>query len=1155
MADDRPSGRRDDLPDASPIRLNNREAAIDEELSRIDPALAGLFREGVVLQRRVMQPGVKFMLGHILREITLGVVRRMAEESGQILSTEEIVHFAAQRESNRQSIARLLHLPLDHPVVDDWFGFQSSLHAFDHYSFPGPPPETVADAFELLKRYMFGRLGPYYDTRAELDDLLGINAPGAGHLKRLTQLLFRPAQRRYFFETLKQPGWCQPLLDGRFLPNAPAAVPVEGGVQPRPWPEGEYLRAAAPAVPDIVTEAIRRIPNDLDNPLVWHTVAEVATTLSPSQTSQVGRKLLKVARHPGLGRFFTPEPLIDLIVTLANGGDARLARDFCAALLQTVRPDPTRSGNGDEVLWKPLRWLLRRISLLDWEHFLERAVPALEKADGVGALTVLMRTLRRAVDVATTEGRRESSNYWCERLDRPRDPHDDDVRELLALAAAGVAIRLVERGEDDALAVWGSLEPYIALEIGQRLRLLVLARGGHYFQHAVSEFVASETALEPPFGAAETAAVLRQQFQYASAESRAQFVAAIHSGPADRRLDSLTEVFGKSTDRNAIVAEWQRQRLRWFHQNIPNELRTLAAQLGVRAEIPSIKQQALDEIGHHADFRAGSWGHSPSPRTAEELSALAPADIAAFLSSWSPDASAVPLEIPGMEGLEETLTEFAARHPVAAIAVIRTLLRTNPDRPRYLPALLGGLRKSGSSSVTVERVRVVGDVLDAAHSGSLRSRDDGAVTLSTEWRWAATESVDSLKEVARSNVLGADAAETVWQTATRAVVSTFAWVFPDPDEREYEDFEDVLTDSLNHFAGRATEAVLEVALWHYRALAGEADKIASPTAAAVREVATARVRPYLVPILDFLLNRRGRACTTALTQIGQYLPQLHLLARDWLLSHLNDLMDGGALRPLEKPVWGAYVTRARLYRDVFADLRPWYVAAAQAASLIPAAKRGFSPTEHLASHVTQAMIAGYVNIGDADALLELTFGRVAIKDRAHAYWELFRAWSDDADRLQGRPTERVILFWRWRLEVLAHSKSDGHDVEEEAIGLTALLAAPGLPSDISLELGERTVGLARGHIRLETAIWNRLSELSLIDIDSAFRVAHLVVRGTLTARWALLTVDVAGPVLGRALGHGSRATQDAARRLINELGERGYTDFGPLLSRGTGADA
>jgi hypothetical protein len=409
--------------------------------------------------------------------------------------------------------------------------------------------------------------------------------------------------------------------------------------------------------------------------------------------------------------------------------------------------------------------------------------------------------------------------------------------------------------------------------------------------------------------------------------------------------------------------------------------------------------------------------------------------------------------------------------------------------------------------------------------------------------------VDLLTEVARSNALTADEAETVWHTATAVVLSTFAWIFPDPDEREYNDFEDVLTDSLNHFAGRATEAVVEVALWEYRALAGEADKTASPTAVAVREVAAARVRPRFVPVLEFLLRRQGRAAITALTQIGQYLPQLHLLARDWLLAHLNELMEGGALRPLEKPVWSAYVTRARLYRDVFADLRPWYVAAAQAASIIPPAKRGFSPTEHLASHVTQAMIAGYVEVGDPDALLEQTFDRVPISDRAHAYWELFRAWTDDADRLQGRPTERLIMFWRWRLQVLEQSISDRAEVEEEAIGLTALLAASGLPPDAALELGERTIRLAGGHVRLETAIWERLAELSAIDVDSAFRLADLVAKGTLSERWGLLTMKMLGPVLRRALADGTPSTQTEARRLINELGERGHTEFGPLLSR------
>jgi hypothetical protein len=90
--------------------------------------------------------------------------------------------------------------------------------------------------------------------------------------------------------------------------------------------------------------------------------------------------------------------------------------------------------------------------------------------------------------------------------------------------------------------------------------------------------------------------------------------------------------------------------------------------------------------------------------------------------------------------------------------------------------------------------------------------------------------------------------------------------------------------------------------------------------------------------------------------------------------------------------------------------------------------------------------------------------------------------------------------------------------------LMALLGATGLPSEIALELGERTVRLARGHIRLETAIGKRLGELSAIDIDAAFRLAERVVRGTLTERWAFLTFEMRGPVLPRVLGNGTPAT-------------------------------
>jgi len=62
-------------------RLSPNEQAIAAELRRLDPNLAGLFERGLALADEIDEPGVRYLVAHIGREVSRAVVAILTGET------------------------------------------------------------------------------------------------------------------------------------------------------------------------------------------------------------------------------------------------------------------------------------------------------------------------------------------------------------------------------------------------------------------------------------------------------------------------------------------------------------------------------------------------------------------------------------------------------------------------------------------------------------------------------------------------------------------------------------------------------------------------------------------------------------------------------------------------------------------------------------------------------------------------------------------------------------------------------------------------------------------------------------------------------------------------------------------------------------------
>src|SRR6185437_4150952 len=482
----------------------------------------------------------------------------------------------------------------------------------------------------------------------------------------------------------------------------------------------------------------------------------------------------------------------------------------------------------------------------------------------------------------------------------------------------------------------------------------------------------------------------------------------------------------------------------------------------------------------------------------------------------------------------------------------------------YVAAVLAGFEAmaDGSQQLPWQSVFALVEFV-LAEAERVLATDADAGTDRTAWRGAIYRAADVLRKACANNLVPEDSNEDVWRLASAIVRTPVTWSELARSIRTLrsgsKQTEEVLGDlefaALNSLPGHVTRTLVDIALWDYRRLEHlEGSVEASAAAHAKRERSddihdASGTAPRLVPLLESILKHTDRAGRLALTMLGDFIPQLMLLARRWVLNHAEALFADGAGAPSQHPAWGAYLARGGFYDLVFRDLRPWYIRAADIApDPTPGSERSdWSVSRNLAQHVIIAILRGDAAVGDDDQLVERVFSNVRIEDRAHAYWSVFRRWRDAKESVPDDFVRRLAAFWEWRVCVL-EAQPESDERADEADGLTWFLVTPCIPPADAIRLGLRTLRLASDDRRTGGSAWQRLGELAQHDAVGTFELVELLARRALASDFPYLPYQQVAPPLRAALAAGDRDMRTRARRLINDLGERGLLEFGELLS-------
>lgn len=1125
-----------------------RDRATADEFAELDPQLAELFSVGHELVRNAKGPGSAYLIAHAGRELSRGAVQRLLGDAELPPAEEE----TEPTEKNRATIGSALGLPPNHVLVSRWFRLNGTFADACHYRLRPPNLAKTRAAFLEFSELLYGRLAPYFATLQELDELLAMVEPTADDISRAGTLLLRPQQRGHFFSHLRHARWLRPLASGRYFDTPPDLVIAANGRWLMPaWPEGMYLARIAAEEPEEVARLLRALPATLKNPVVWDTVVEAAIALPSPLAAQLVSTLTRALQTAPPTIF--PTHALELVLALAKAGQAT-AFPLAEALLWTRKAPQgseeteaarthTRSRSGTE-------WVLARISAYDLYQFCGTGLPALEAIDPLRAVKLIARSLDRvtSVIVKALGEDLQDSRRWCEYLDGRNLDSDDDVRAILAVALAGLLKRAASRGQASAEAAWQVLAGKQS-EIFERLRYVLLASAGGHLQSELDRTIGGEQLLDPPFGARESAELLRVAFNQASSQARALFREALERGPGPEDLRSLAEL-RRSTPADTEPTErelsdallsWQQPRLRWFHGQIPAELVPLAERAGVDQGLPSEEQQALDEVGY---FHGGvTYVAEKSPKSWQELASMEADELVTFVATWRPQAG-TGFDGPSHRGLQNALTEFATQLGADAVQM---LLAPNSASvsipPGAMAAVLTGLAaglKDGKELPWPGVLDVILRCLEAASrvdaQANLRRTAREAFSYENGWRLVVSGVADIVTWGCGRNQIPVELAETIWNIASKATVLAIVWQ-RHSEETDCRSLQDAISASLNTAGGAVAFMVIEVGLWAYRALAEKTpDRVSE-------------IEAHVAPLLEHVVSQYGRPAQGALARVGEYLPQLYLIAPVWTSAVEERLLGDGTDDAARHPTWGAYLTRSKLYDTTFEQLRPWYARAAASARATehdPEIDSEWTVEGGLAVHVQVAFMRGLAAVGDADALVENTFSNVAVEHRGYAYHHLFRGWNDSKAPLPDQLVARLETFWEWRLAHLERNPESPESIAE-AKELMWFFLTLAVPPQVAIRLGKRTIALEKTVRRTGTSAWNRLGGLAAADPIGTFDVTEALVLREFGSEFPYFPYEELAHPLAAALASGDEPTRRRAERLIHRLGERGHLQFGALL--------
>jgi hypothetical protein len=964
-------------------------------------------------------------------------------------------------------------------------------------------------------------------------------------------LLSSPVHAPYFFDRLENPNWIGPLKVHRIFARPPAPERVEGGGDRYPiWPASQYLARVAGSAPEEVAEILRGV--GAENPSVLRDILDAAGRMPPAIAATLAPTVCEAIKARGPGPMF-PD-VTNLCTQLASGGEPEVAMNLAEVLFVPHFDEDREFGTlGPE------------------EHFLyveglKKVCPLLTMAAPDRFLKKLCDWLKAAITAKEYYGEHppsDGSDHWRPAIEEHEQNRTYDF--------AGDLVGLVRQGFEQAVD-GGHVELDMALGILAGHQYWVFTR---LRVHLINRFaerdpkLARATIMDPEtFKASELwlfheyAMLMRRRFPMLLPEEQATWLGWVESGPAKEEFCWNTRAAGREAtdvDRREWFESWQAVRLHWIAPHLIGERRALYERISSEWDDP----EACDFHYYSLPAERG-WR---IPISAEELTGLDLAGALDKISAWRPSKRDTNEIVEGTEGLASAFGQYVGGNAEELSGQAEALVERRMPKPIYIyvrtfieqmaEAVKAG-RKVDLAAVLRLCKWVVKQPLEGY--GAYMPVVDSVLwrLVDKDWQWPRYAICRFIRAVcdpisdgvpqhplegtfeAIGSLLKPLAEGPAASHLPREAARANPWV--------YDDF---LTAAINTPRGIAVEAIIGYARWVAKHIAREVEG---------REIVPGGfgTMPEVRDRLEWQIAPEN-ASFEAFAVIGAYFGLLRWIDESWVKANAERIFDLTAIE--REPAiafgwaaWNSFLDWGKARASHYQILRRQYVYAVKHLAVVaPPLNSGRTPVHRLGEHLVflygrgdlkagggddEELLFDFLRAADSDvrsktiAFVGSTLERSgevpeAIVGRFQKLWEWY--WPEFGERdVAARPASGLFGSWfqceqfpiGWRLERL-----------EDVVAL------PQIP-DLAEKVVDRLAGIAEDHAEHVGAVTRILDRMIRADKE-----------GWRAYAWRGSAMEI----LGLAV-RGDEATKAVALRLIDDLGRRGYHEFGKLLPRGGAAD-
>lgn len=905
----------------------------------------------------------------------------------------------------------------------------------------------------------------------------------------------------YFFERLKNPLWLEPLYDRGFFRDPPDLIEdVEAGTITVPnWPESLYLARVASEQPELVLRILKAMP-ETQNSRVQEDLADALLSIPAADAATAIARVVEWTESRY--RFRLQDKLGALVVHLAQGGAQADALKLAKSILAIAG---TRFAEG-------------RAGHDEWEYgqFLEKYLPALRDAAPVDAFALLNNLLRDAIELRK-EGR-DYSFIWRPAIEKHEQNMGHSIEDHLIDAVVSSAQSILRTDPVKFQAVMGELRRH-KLPLFVRLELFILQEFGQLDPGETAKRLGDRTLFDNAALKHEYAGLLAAQFAHLPVELRNEIIGWIHQGPdASDWCAAFEKQQGEPPSEDDVrkyKRYWQRDRMAWFGDAIP-------------AELAEGYKSLVEDLGppDHATFASysrASWVGPTSPKTEDDLRAMAAEDVMSFMRAWEPPSEWMA---DSRSGLGRTLEAVVAGEPARFVLHAADFRELHPT---YVGHLFSGLAKSDWKSRGWDWDPIF-ELLEwvVSHDDSPADTDDDR--LDHTWTSTKLEAVRLLDAALRNKGVEFEGRGRLWHLLER--LSSH----PDPSSEDLTDWaaSEPWTYSLNTVRGEAFHAIMQYALWCHRNLE-EAERSTGFDA-----------MPELRVVLDAHLDLTREAAPAVRAVYGQFFPWLHLIDEDWSSSNAATIFPKAAdLQLYWYAAWGSYILFVAPYDNVLPLLRGAYDFACERLENLPEEWERRDLASRLSEHLMIYFWRGKLDDDDGRALLHKFWTMAPARTRGHAIRFLGNTLEDRSVEVSAARLQQLQELWEERLS------ADTKDKAEELSYFGSWFASGRFPADWALRKLRETITQSRALKDREDVLGalppNAAAEpmltaealRELIDISKepwAINYREEAIKETL----ALLTVS------------NDEKAVELARKCVDVLAARGYLSFRAVLSRTDG---